>query len=346
MNRLSPEVNRERSHDLVSISPLRFLLASGLLSDMGKAHPIVKTDGRGRFLKVEKINEKNFYEKSIAYQSWVEGSGPALTRYMNFEVANMWRSFNNQELTREFPLDPMIGLNGFLKRTVDGHEYRVAQMTPIVEIGHGWRMTDLMVVPTGGADMSLHKFPEYVRGYSPLVFYHPEMDRNGWKILGSLVNDFAGGLFSLARNTELDLSKRNGAEVSQRGGDGDEEILRRKSLTALISGNSGSADYLERGWEDVKTGSGVRTNAGLACELLSRARAGFIPIVDRVVLTSKRIADNFTRDYMRVSRIDPGKLELFSQLIMASWPGAMMEYFERYYNRPTADFVAGRKVYL
>ncbi|MBU0576640.1 hypothetical protein KJ707_04465 [Patescibacteria group bacterium] len=317
-------------------SPLRFLLNLGLIGKLAEEHPLVKTNRQGDFSRIAKVKLEDLFVTTVDYDAWMRQSAPVLGRYIDLEVAEMWKAFNEGNLTKEYPLDNIVAANGMSQRVVDGKEYRIAQLSGVLDLGYGWRVADWMTVPTGRVDASQITHPGYVRGLSPIMFYHPQMGRGGWNLRRDLTDEFARILFDLKRNTTYQVDGT--ASVSH-------GVYRPESIKFidLVGGKKGAPIQTLANWREYEYGHQFGSIGGIVTELLKKAKKDFVPRVNKVAGLAKRVADDFWQDYAKNDkRFNPDKLELFSQLITSSWPGASLQYFERYYNGPANDFFSGK----
>ncbi len=340
----------ERRNELVSRSPLVFLMASGLIPKMIDDNPLVKFDRKGAFKGVKIVSEKSLFSDTSKYSAWMARTSKLISQwgdYSKFEVTNMWRAFNNRELTTRFTLDPVIESNMLTTRVVNGKEYQLHQMSPTIEIGNGWRMADIMVVPTGKEDINLNKYPTWTRGYSPLFFYNRDMGLSQWNKVGNLTDSFAGGLFILNEASKIKRGFHGGGLVDEDGTTGG-YWSRTSTFSALVEGRLGGATYPEWGWKKFEPGKKVRTNAGLAADMIKNMKRVYVPFIEKTALISAQLATYFSENYNSgvSNKIGGDNLKAFSQLVMSGWSGAMLDYYDRYFYSPAVNYIAGRRVSL
>lgn len=347
---MARQESEERQRGLVSRSPLAFLAASGLIPKMVNGNPLVKFDRRGVFRGVKIVSESSLFSDTSGYSAWMAKTSMLISQgsdYSRFEVANMWRAFNNRELTTQFALDPVIESNMLTKRVVWGKEYQLHQMSPTIEVGDGWRMADIMVVPTGKEDINLDTHPTWTRGYSPLFFYHREMGLSQWSKVGDLTDSFAGGLFILNKASKINRGVHGGGLVDADGTTGGYQS-RTSTFFDLVEGRLGGATFPEWGWKKFEPGKKVRTNAGLTADMIKNMKRVYVPFIKKAALTSTELATYFSENYNSGvgDKIGRENLKAFSQLVMSGWSGAMLDYFDRYFYSPAVDYMAGRRVSL
>lgn len=322
-------------------SPLAFLMGSELpqdLTQLADGNPLIeniKINRNGsQNIEMTEVKKGNMFDLASRYETWLRNSAPkAYQKYLNYEVNAVLSAWALGRLTEEYPLDKTLIAEGFLQRTVDGHEFRTVQMAETVELGFGWKVIDVMVVPTGKADVITVNLPQLIRGASPPIFGRVNATKEEVLHRTQLVDGFAKAIFGINKDVTTYLHGR----ASIQNGIIRPQIITFEKLVEKVKDGELSLPELHD-LQIYKHGETVHLLPDFLRDALDAGAKGLEKNINPVIESARLVGDDFIRDYIaKDPRINHKSLQIFTQKWMTGWAGTLLLYFKTHFNDPAND---------